>query len=179
MRIILASFLSAVVLFFVGFVWWGLLMPVVRPAGVVSDPEVIATLDASLERTGLYFHPDYANAPDESTGPMALIYFIQKSPSMGTMMGLGFGHMFFSAFLASVIVSLCALKSFAKRVGIVLALGLFVGVWADIGNMIWWHHPTAWAAYQFAYDVVSWLLAGVVIAILVRPATSPTSSKNQ
>ncbi len=173
MRIILASVVTAVVLFFFGFVWWGVLMPSVRPAEVIADADFVNAMSASLPESGVYFYPDYANPSEEPIEPWAIVYFNKTAPAMGLMMGMGFGHMFLAALLASCGVSCLAEKSFARRFAMVCFLGLFVALWADIGNMIWWRHPIGWTVFHFSYDVLSWVIAALVIAGLVKPNATP------
>jgi hypothetical protein len=176
MRVALASGLSAVVLFFFGFVWWGMLMPVLQPADVITDSTLVDKMNASLNESGLYFYPTYVEPVDANAGPMATLYFNTSAPSMPMMMGMGFVHMLVSALLASIGLSFVSRRAFMERFALVFFLGLFVAVWADLGNMIWWRYPLAWTAFHFAYDVLSWLLAGLIIASIVRPDSEPAES---
>ena len=169
MRIVLASVVAAVVLFFFGFIWWGVLMPSVRPAKVITDAEFVNAMSASMPESGVYFYPDYGEHPEEPIEPWAMLYFNKTAPAMGPMMGMGFGHMLLSALLASCGLSYLAEKSFSRRFAIVCFLGLFVALWADVGNMIWWRHPIGWTVFHFAYDVLSWGIAALIIAGIVKP----------
>ena len=178
MRIFVASLVTAIALFFFGFVWWGLLMPVVRPASVIADQGMIEKMTASLDESALYFYPDYAEAEGDSAGPVAILFFNREAPSMSAMMGMGIGHMFVTALLVSLFVSFVPLRSFAERLTFVVCLGLFVAVWADGGNMIWWRHPPLWTAFHFGYDALSWLLAGAIIAAIVRPCPRNEASED-
>ncbi|MEZ6138816.1 MAG: hypothetical protein R3C53_28350 [Pirellulaceae bacterium] len=164
MRILATALVSAIALFFFGFLWWGLLMPLVRPVSVIADEALVEKMSSSLGTSGAYFYPDFATESSDSSGPMAILYFSTELPQMGAMMGMGFAHMFVSALLVSIFASWRNLRTFLERLTFVFCLGLFAAVWADVGNMIWWRHPPTWAAYHFLYDVLSWLLAGIVIA---------------
>lgn len=168
MRIALASVVAAVALFFFGFVWWGLLMPIVRPADVITDASLVENMASSLDGSGPYFFPDYAGSDDATSGPAAILYFNRQAPAMSTVMGLGFGHMLISTLIASVFASLVSARTFATRFGVVFFLGLFVAVWADVGNMIWWRHPLPWTGFHFGYDVLSWVIGGLIIASIVK-----------
>lgn len=119
--------------------------------------------------SAIYFYPDPATEPGESTGPMAILYFNTDMPEMGKMMGMGFAHMFLTAFLVSLFVSSRHLPSYTERLKFVFCVGLLIALWADVGNMIWWRHPPGWTAFHFGYDVLSWLLAGSIIAAIVKP----------
>ena len=171
MRVIVSAVLTAVLLFIVGFVWWGMLMPMVRPAEVISDKAVVDALSDGLKDSGLHIYPDYGDPEAHGSGPMVFTYFFTDPPNMGAMMGSGFAHMFVCALLASMVVSIAMPKSFSQRFLIVFFLGLFVALWADIGNMIWWRYPSVWTAFHFGYDVLSWAVAGLSIATIVRPCS--------
>ncbi|MEZ6131557.1 MAG: hypothetical protein R3C59_23045 [Planctomycetaceae bacterium] len=71
------------------------------------------------------------------------------------------------------------LHSFTGRLAFVFCLGLFCAVWADVGNMIWWRHPPLWTAFHFAYDTLSWLLAGVIIAAIIKTGQPAETSESQ
>ena len=168
MRILAASIASAIALFLFGFVWWGVLMPVVKPAKVLSDPALVAQMSSTLSESAVYFYPDPAVEPADATGPMAILYFNTDMPNMGKMMGLGLGHMFVVSLLAATWVATRNLTSFGERFKHVFLLGLFVALWADIGNFIWWRHPASWAFYNFGYDILSWSIAGAIIAAVAN-----------
>ena len=159
MRVIVASLLSATALFFCGFFWWGVLMPSLKPASVITDPELIEKMSESLTESAIYIYPDYTQPGEDESKPMAILYFERQTPSMGATMGLGFAHMFVTAMLVSLVVAKAKIQSFASRLAFVFVLGLFVAVWADLGNMIWWRHPWQWTAFHFGYDTSSWLIA--------------------
>ena len=170
MRILIASLLSAVALFFFGFLWWGILMPIAKPSKVITDAALIETLRASMPESGWYFYPDYTHSEHNDAGPMAIVNFHTDMPNMGLMMATGIGHMFISALLVSVSLAFSPRRTFPERFAFVFFVGLIVAVWADLGNMIWWRHPPLWTAYNFAYDLLSWSIAGIIIAFIVRPS---------
>ena len=142
------------------------------PAGstkTITDETLVAKMSDSLDESAVYFYPDPGSKPSDPASPMAILYFNTEMPPMGPMMGMGFAHMFLVALLVSMFVSSRKLPTFAERLKLVAFLGLFVALWADVGNMIWWHHPPGWAAFHFGYDFLSWLLAGSIIAAIVKP----------
>lgn len=141
-------------------------MPVLKPADVITDTALVDQI-TSLPKSGVYFHPTYDEPAEEGT-PIAMLYYA-KSVSMGKMMGAGLFHMFFCSALAAAVVTRLNLSEFSSRFGYVFAMGVLLAIWADFGNMIWWHHPPFWTIFHFAYDVVSWTLAGLIIAAIARP----------
>ena len=78
-RVILASVLSAVVLFFWGFLYWSVLAMMFSPWKSISadaDPSVIATLKQAFPESGVYMYPwidastgDQAGLEEEFRGP--------------------------------------------------------------------------------------------------------------
>lgn len=45
----------------------------------------------------------------------------------------------------------------------------------DFGDAVWWKIPWDWKIYQIFYDLVAWVIAGLVLGKFVRPedATEP------
>ncbi|HBE70672.1 MAG TPA: hypothetical protein DDW52_21210 [Planctomycetaceae bacterium] len=148
-------------------------MPALRPAGVLPE-DIASDQIMSLDESGVYFYPDYSDA-DSTTSSMAVVYF-KKSASMGAMMGGGIFHMFVCAAFAAGVVARLNLPSFSSRFGYVLAMGFLIATWADVGNMIWWHYPPVWAGFHYAYDILSWTLAGLLIAAIIKPETAELPS---
>ncbi len=167
MRIVLASLLAAIVLFFAGFFWWGFLMIIAEPAHVLKDEALAEQIDASLAESGLYIYPDYAS--QEQGGPTALLFYNSEPAPMLAIMGAGFLHMFVTALFVSLVVSRLDIASTRGRIALVTCFGIFAAVWANGGHLIWWRHPYLWTAFHIGYDVLSWALAGIVIALIVKP----------
>lgn len=67
-------------------------------------------------------------------------------------------------------VTACAaprLTRYFDRVACVLALGVFATLVAVVPNWLWWDHPLEYAFLETVDPLISWLLAGFVIAALV------------
>ena len=171
MRVVVAALASAIALFFFGFLWWGVSMPALQLAGVIEDQTVVDSMSSAFKESGIYFYPDPSKEPGEATGPMAILYYTAKVPEMGATMGMGFGHMLLTALGVTLFVHSMKFQTFSERFRFVCCLGVFLALWADIGNMIWWHHPTTWAIYHFGYDVLSWVVAGAIIAAILKPVS--------
>ncbi|MCM2375009.1 hypothetical protein [Aporhodopirellula aestuarii] len=169
MRITLASFLAAIVLFLSGFLWWGFLMPIAMPAKVLQDDALAEQIITSLTEPGLYIYPDYTSQEHAAT---SMLFYNSEPPPMLAIMGAGFLHMFASALFISLVVSRLEIASTSGRIAMVSSFGCFVAWWANVGHLIWWRHPYSWTAFHVAYDISSWVLAGIVIALIVKPATA-------
>ena len=57
---------------------------------------------------------------------------------------------------------------YSARVCFVFGLGLFATLWIEGANVIWWHYPTSHSIFSGAYNVIAWLLAGLVIGAIVK-----------
>lgn len=103
------------------------------------------------------FSVTYAGFGHEAAGRMALI------EAMTTLI---------SALLAAVILSMTSqrvLGRYASRALFVGLLGLFLGVAGDFGRFGIGGYPLSAALLLAANTVVSWTLAGLVIAAICRP----------
>ena len=56
-------------------------------------------------------------------------------------------------------------------------IGVFATVAVTIAKPIWFFHPWPAVLYEAAFQVIGWLLAGVVLALLVRPAKETPAEK--
>ncbi len=73
MQKVISALVAAVVMFFVGFLWWGLLMPIVKPPKVIADAALVEKMGTSLSESGLYFYPDYSEPIEEADSPQAFL----------------------------------------------------------------------------------------------------------
>lgn len=175
-RILLASFLAAVVTFAFGAAYWMNLTKhaFLRPK---DDAKVQALLKENLSSPGSYIVPDIGQEQDEfhkkaETGPVAIMHLVPSSgpEDMGAMMGKGFVSQWLTMFVLALVVnsSLGALPSFGDRVRFCALVGLVGLLFIDGGNMIWWHHSEKFTLFAGTYHFFSFLLAGLVIAAIVR-----------
>jgi hypothetical protein len=174
MRTILAGVLAGVAMF----IWSGianLALPI-GTTGVSRAPDeaqVQAALHAALgERSGLYVVPYSAMTAKAPSGPAAVVEYLGRGEPFGitpAKLATEFAVELVMAVLAAILLSLTRLSGFVPRVAFVLALGVFAAVMTNASNMIWFAFP---ADYTLGYAfilLVGYLVAGVVIAAVVRP----------
>jgi len=173
-RVILASVISAVVLFFWGFAFWSFLAMMVspwKPIAAGGDPDVIATLKQAFPESGVYMYPwvdtsagDQPESAEEFTqqhaaGPIVQVFYHASGIStseMGKTMGFGFAHMLACAVLCCVLLALAEpLCCYSARVCFVFGLGVFSTLWIEGANVIWWHYPNSHAVFVGTYNVVA------------------------
>jgi hypothetical protein len=175
-QLVLGSLLAAVVLFFWGFVFWGLL-PNPGFQEPANEEAVWQSLDENLPETGAYYIPDPEGDSESvarhESGPTAFLFVRnQGSPVMSvSMMAFGFVHMFITALLIGLLLRQASprLPTYGKRVLFVVLVGAVATFWFDIAWPVWWGTPWTFFLWMAVYDVVAWTLAGVVLARFVQP----------
>ncbi|HLT46236.1 MAG TPA: hypothetical protein VK002_03335 [Rubricoccaceae bacterium] len=175
--LLLGAFLAALVLFVWGFVVWAL-MPVDPFTRIADEAAVSAALLEQLPATGYYLLPGDDSDMDayvarHREGPLALITFRREGadPLAASGFVLGFLHMLVSMLLLGLVLRAAVprLHTYGARVTFVAFVGLLVGVWAHLGEPIWWHQPWSLPLLTAAHDVIGFALAGLVLARFVRP----------
>jgi hypothetical protein len=190
LRVLLGALLAAVVLFVWGAVFWMALpfaSAVMHP--LPNGDALVRTLKESLPRSGVYLFPwpDETNtaAADPATGECDFVKKHREGPlvqltyrtdgldpmSAQTLL-IGFGHLFVSALIAGGLLAaaLPGLRSYGARVLFVFLLGVFASVAVDLAGPIWFHHPWEFPLMMAGFDTVNWLLAGLVLPWVIRPA---------
>lgn len=185
-RTILAALLAAVVMFQWGWLYWGVLPLADRVTHrIPQEDAVVQVLAENLSESGAYYfpgrpqHDDRPPNPNETeaawnekhaAGPIGWV-LLQKqgAPAMDPqVLGLGFGAMFVAALIAAGLLSICPPANYARRVIFVAALGLFVAVIGTFNDAIWFAYPWDFQLIKATYQVIGWILAGLVIAAIVK-----------
>jgi hypothetical protein len=188
MRVIFAALISAILMFFWGFVFWG---PVLNMTAKLMSPlaedvelDVIAPLRGAQTPDGMYVYPgplkgqgdkaaEEAWTKKVEAGPLVRLAYRKQgfSPTDPTLYAKGFGHSFLIALLSAGLLAMVvhALPSYASRVGVLLLVSLIAALWTNLSDVIWWFHTPQYAAGQIVYTVVSGLLMALATAAIVKP----------
>jgi hypothetical protein len=166
---------AAVAMFFWGFIYWGISpipYQIMRP--VPDEAGFVQKVAPSLAESSAYLlpHPTQADAmKKQQKGPIGIILW-RSGPgnSPGLVFGGGFVHMFVSALLMAMLLrmALPALPGYGTRVCFVALAGLAGATFSHLGAPFWWHGPWSFHLLGFVYDSLGWLIAGLVLAKLVR-----------
>jgi hypothetical protein len=189
MRILLAALLSAVAIFFWGFVFWGpvlnMTVRLMAPLPATVELDALAPLRAEQLADGMYVYPgplldqtdDAAVAAWEkkvNEGPIVHMTYKSSgiSPMDPNMFAKGFAHNFLLALLGGVLLSSVAeyLPSYGRRFALLALVSLIAALWTPIGDMIWWFHPTKYALGSATYTLVAGLLMAAITAAIIQPA---------
>lgn len=182
-RLIVGIVLADVVLYFWGFLFWGVnpfWSQVIRQAS--DDRAAAQAVRTHFPARGTYLVPGL-HQPAETLatafpeGPVAFVHVTHPDgrPIMDPQIML---NGFLLNTVVVVLIALVlnqvkpALPSYASRVGHCLLIGLTAAILVDIGEAAWWTLPLDWKLWQAGYSASVWLVAGAVLAAFIRPAVS-------
>lgn len=183
-RIVLASVVSAILMFMWGFCFWGLSgvgSSLMEP--LPAEDDVTAVFRSQRAPTGMYVYPMPVDPSQEGAhaewerkheeGPiMQVAYRAEGGPAMSpAVLGKGLAHYFVVALLTSILLAIAVgrLPSYASRVGFVLLVGLISAVWANGGDAIWWFHSLRYSLGNSAYTLGAALVMALASAAIIKP----------
>ena len=154
-----------------------------------NDDEVSAVIASHAAKDGTYLlpgAPSRAGMTEEQKkqAGAALMKKMQKGPIViAAVRRGGFGSFrrgliiqVLSLMAASFLLTWLLLQtnalSYARRVIFLAVAGLTASVIVDLPNWNWWGFSGAYTAVNLADSTITWLLAGLVIAKVVRPIAS-------
>ena len=188
LRVFTAAALSAIAMFFWGFVFWG---PVLNMATRIMSPlpaeaelDVLAPLRARNTPTGMYVYPGPVVGTDEAAaknhdekmleGPILHLAYSAAGakPMDPVMFAEGLLHNFILALLAGITlaVALPALPGYGQRALLLILVTLIGVLWTNVANSIWWFHTWEYCLGQIAYGLGAGLLMAAITAAIVKPA---------
>ncbi len=181
-RTLIAGVLGGVAMFV-----WTSIAHVATPLGhtgispIPNEEPVLAALQSSLgDKPGLYFFP-WVDPTDPNvqkiytekakTNPSGMI--IYHPPGVGddmTPMQLvsEFAKETVQTLIAAFLLSLTVLGSYVARVGFVTLIGVSAGIATNVSNLIWYRFPLDYTLAFVSIEVIGALVAGLVIAAIIR-----------
>ena len=193
-RIMLAGVLGAVVYFIWGMAAW-MAIPLHGPtvAGLPDEDAVSSLLMQQNLESGVYIvpwpaededweDPESAFAKRHGAGPLYTIFYHAggMAPMAPSVLLGGFILDLLAATLAACLLSSSAsgcCSTYARRVGFVLGLGIFVGIIGHGAYWNWMNFPLDYTLAFFVDVVVGWTLAGLVMAAIIRPVSKPMATE--
>jgi hypothetical protein len=186
MRRILAGGVAAgIVLFF-----WGFVAHMLLPLGELgmqplpTEENLAEAIKKDVREPGLYFLPGKDMSKSQSAeemeahmarvakGPYGfmVLYPNGRDPSLGKRLPIEFGTNVVCALLAAIVVSQLR-PGFGVRMACVTIVGLLASLMTLVPYWNWYGYPTDFTAAQIAEHTIGWLLAGLVLASIVRPSS--------
>ena len=182
-RVIVAGVLGAAAVFIWGMLSW---MPLHSRTilNLPGEEQVAPVLRQNIAQAGVYMFPgvDMKKWNDPQVhkayeekyrkGPVGLLFIYPngRAPMTAATFIRGGAITLASALLAAILLAQAApaLRSYFRRVFFALLVGLFAAVAVYLPGWNWGGLPTRWTLAMMADTVVTWLLAGLVIAAVVR-----------
>lgn len=185
-RVLLAGLLGGIAMFV-----WSALAHLVLPLGqmgiseIPNEEQVLTAMQSSLgSSAGLYMFPGYGQGPAGQQPNMTMQQYEQKlatnpsglliyhPPGAKGMtpgkLGTEFLTELIEALLAAFLLAQTALRSYFARAGFVAAAGLMAGMTTNFPYWNWYGFPTRYTAAYMSIEVLSYVVAGLVAAALVK-----------
>jgi hypothetical protein len=196
-RLFVGALLSAVVLFLWGYAFWSASGVMYQFMFRLPDEDQVVQLfqDHNLE-SGTYLipfaDPAALNGTDKEKegaytarrikGPLMEIVYRKDgaaSPTNPLILARGFCHYFAASLLAAILLIMAqpGLPRYPMRVLFVFLAGVFATVAITFAKPIWFFHPWPAVLYEAAFQTIGWLLAGIVLGLVIRPAKASTPAK--
>lgn len=173
-RLLAATFLASMALFFWGFIFWTVLEPALGIMQTAPDEAAVAaSLAEQLKTEGTYFIPsDTGDLADfgsrHQAGPLVTVFFRPQGAQVmaPSTFAAGFLHMWVSVLLMALLLRWIAryLDSYGQRVRFVTWVGAISAIFSNLGRPIWYFQPWDYHILQAAYGVTSWLGVGLILA---------------
>jgi hypothetical protein len=178
-RLGIGALVAAFLMFMWGFVFWA--SGLIEPATHLTPEGEAAITDALRQHTskhGLYFIPDSANGTEAEVasrmaqGPFAKLHIKPTGATMGDpmVMGMGFLNMFVTAALIGILLTwtLPAAPGWFDRFKLVVLVGVIATWFGVMSEPIWWYHDWGTSSLFALFDLVSYAIAGAVMAYAVK-----------
>lgn len=141
-----------------------------------TDSSAVETvIRANVPQSGIYLLPSPKSMkslheqnimPATIGGPQlfAVVHVEDSSTSMALPLVIQFISQVFTAFVITALLCKTSGLSYKGRLSMVMALAVVMILIAYVPNWIWFHYDTAYTLVLIADLLISWFLAGLVLA---------------
>ncbi len=177
-KTILGVVVTGIVLFFFGFLYWGVNQLPYATWNTVTDPAVAQTTAASLfPEDGVYFLPGPGNDPEAAklleTGPSVMLTIRHTQDQMAMQFGLGVVHNILSALL--LVIVLKGVVGTGAMITRALLVGFVAGFVILGSNIIWWMQPISWMFFHLVYYLIYFALGAWVLSFFLPKAETASA----
>jgi hypothetical protein len=174
MRKILAIFVAAVAVFVWGFLFWGATrLPYQAWKAAADDAAAQQAIREHFPSNGVYALPSVLHDAEtierlSLAGPTALIFVTAADGRPSMMPSIMIAGFLQGAAVAALVAALFswvgAGMGFGGKVRLALLVGVISIVQTQFGDAIWWMFPWGWKLVTSLYEIVCFLIMGVVLA---------------
>ena len=177
MRILIAGVVGGLAMFI-----WAAIGHDLLPLGSVgmktipNEAPVLAAMQGSIgDKSGIYMFPAASMHGATAPGPGGFMVYSAKPTVMTpSVLGLEAGSEIVQALLLALVLSSLALTGVWQRVGIAAAVGAAAAMCTSASYWIWYHFPTDYTLGYMFVDWVRFVVAGLVIALILRTKPAAT-----
>jgi hypothetical protein len=186
-KVLLGGVVAGIVIFF-----WGFVSHMLLPLGemglqsLANEDDLNTAIRKDIREPGLYFVPGrdmskpqtqedmQAHMDRVAKGPYGLmvIYPNGRDVTLSKRLPIEFGTNVLCALLAAILVSQLR-PGFFVRVACVTLVGLLASIMTLVPYWNWYGFPTDFTLAGIGEHVIGWFLAGLVLALIVRPSPPP------
>ncbi len=180
MKKLLGIFLASFAMFGFGAVFWMTPLTTSFYMAALDDEAAGRRLRETFPASGTYYVPSLQNPPERlaqlhEAGPVATIHIRHAGSPVrdAKVLAMGFVHELISMTLAALVMGalLSVLNTYVRRCGFMAMLGLLIAWFGPISQPIWWHQPWPVHVVNAVYTLLAWLVAGLVLAAFIKPAS--------
>jgi len=173
-KFFVAPLLAALAMFVWGFLYYGLSGIPYKALGT-AGPEVLPAVANLFPADGTYVLPDPRTPPEALAEQMKrgqLVMVHVKKSGVKEMDPMILANGFLLEFVCCLILAFIMHKvelgprTFGCRMMFCVATGVLVTLFSNGGQAIWWQQGWSWHLMTMLHDVVSFLLAGIVMGKL-------------
>lgn len=193
MKKLLGIFLASVAMFVFGAAFWMTPLTTSFFLTATDDETAGRRLKEMFPATGTYFVPwtqvntalsaeareqEHARKVElHQAGPIAMIHMRHEGAGImePKLLLTGFLHELVAMTAAALLMGslLGSLNTYVRRVGFMAVIGLLIAWFGPVSQPIWWFNPWPVHLVNAVYTSLAWLVAGLVLAAFIKPATAP------
>jgi hypothetical protein len=196
-KIILAGVLGGIAMFI-----WSSIAHMALPLGEAGIKElpheqsVLATLQTELgEKSGLYLFPGLGVGENAThaeqheamkhmgerlaRNPSGLLMYSPtgaRQPAMVKWLSIEFATELLEAILAVFLLARTGIATFGGRVGFIFLAGILAAIATNVSYWNWYGFPGVYTASYMFTQVVGFLCAGLIAALVLRKSTLPATA---
>ena len=171
-RILIAGLLGGLAMYV-----WSAVAHVATPLGSVgistmpNEAAVTSAMQGALRgKPGLYMFPAAAMEGGTAPGPSGILVYGDQSTTMdATTLGSEAAVQLLEGVIAALLLSWTYLSGYLSRVGFVTLVGVVGALSTNPSYWIWYKFPGSFILATMFVDIVGYLVAGLVIAAILRP----------
>jgi hypothetical protein len=172
-RIILGGIIGAIILFAWGMFSWMYLPWHMRTVNNFKDETAISqAITANAPNSGIYVLPSMATAQKGTAAGMPMVFASVELKGMASSMTPQMIKAFVMQFIIAALITWILLRSmggYGPKLGVAILLGILAAIAGNGPYSNWFGFDGAYTGVMMADTVISWFLAGLVLAwIAVR-----------